>query len=198
MDDAATPAIAAATGGEVGDERLMSGFARGDADAFDALYERYRGPVFRYFARQLAEADAEEAHQEAWLRVIRARNDWREQGEGSFRRYLFTLAHNVIVDRYRRQARRPQHHAGEDPDAHSADVDTPAQVHHAQLAERLYAAIARLPFAQREALVLHEETGMTYAQIAAVTDATPEGVKSRLRYAMRKLRAELARYADDT
>lgn len=198
MDEAATPAIAAPPDGEAGDERLMSGFAGGDADAFDALYERYRGPVFRYFVRQLAEADAEEAHQETWLRVIRARAGWRNQGEGSFRRYLFTLAHNVIVDRFRQHARRPQHRSGEDPDAHSDGADTPTQIHQAQLAERLYAAIARLPLAQREALVLHEETGMTYAEIAAVTEATPEGVKSRLRYAMRKLRSELARYADDT
>ena len=196
MKEAGPPALAVAQAGEAGDEQLMCAFAAGDAAAFDALYARYRGPVFRFFARQLHPEDAEEAHQETWLKLIRARDGYTPSG--SFRSFLFTVAHNVVTDRYRHLARRPPHGGEIDPDEQAAPTDTVADVSRAQLAEYLYAAIRRLPPAQREALVLREETGMSYAEIAAVTNATAEGVKSRLRYAMQKLRSELAPYADDT
>jgi RNA polymerase sigma-70 factor (ECF subfamily) len=189
------PALAAADGGEAEDEALMAAYAAGDADAFDQLYARYRGPVYRFFLRQFGAVDAEEAHQDTWLRLIRTRSAYRPSGP--FRSLLFTIAHNVATDRYRLHARRPPPAEGADPDDRPGDGDTVETAHRDRLSARLHGAIRRLPAAQREALVLREETGMTHGEIARVIGGTAEGVKSRLRYAMQTLRTELAPYADE-
>lgn len=170
------------------DEALMTAWAAGEAAAFDALYDRWRGPVYRYFLRQLDRAEAEEAHQDTWLRLVRLRS--RYAPDGPFRGLLFTIAHGVLVDRHRARARLPV--GNEDPDGTPGDDDVVANLDRARLAQRLYRAIRRLPSAQREALILREETGMSAAEIAEVCGGTEEGVRSRLRYAMGRLRAELA------
>jgi RNA polymerase sigma-70 factor (ECF subfamily) len=175
------------------DEALMAAYAAGDAGAFDALYDRWRGPVFRYFLRQLDRTEAEEAHQDTWLRLVRFRSRYRP--DGPFRNLLFTIAHGVLVDRHRSRARQPV--ADEDPDGTPGDDDVVANLDRTRLAQRLFRAIRRLPSAQREALVLREETGLSAAEIAAVCGGTEEGVRSRLRYAMGRLRAELAGANDE-
>jgi RNA polymerase sigma-70 factor (ECF subfamily) len=196
MKESGTPAAAdAAAAAAAGDETLMEAFGAGDAEAFDVLYARYRGPVFRFFLRQLSREDAEEAHQETWLKLIRAAE--RYVAQSSFRSYLFTVAHNVLTDRFRRDARRPRRQDDAEADDQADEIDTPMEAHRAQLADRLLRAIRRLPAPQREALVMREETGMSHAEIAMATGATAEGVKSRLRYAMQKLRSELGPHADD-
>jgi RNA polymerase sigma-70 factor (ECF subfamily) len=175
------------------DEALMAAYAAGDAGAFDALYDRWRGPVFRYFLRQLDRTEAEEAHQDTWLRLVRFRSRYRP--DGPFRNLLFTIAHGVLVDRHRSRARQPV--ADEDPDGTPGDDDVVANLDRTRLAQRLFRAIRRLPSAQREALVLREETGLSAAEIAALCGGTEEGVRSRLRYAMGRLRAELAGANDE-
>ena len=69
------------------DEQLMARYRGGDAAAFDALYRRYRGPVFRYVQRLAGRgADVEGLYQDAWLRVIAAREQWCE--DQAFRPWL--------------------------------------------------------------------------------------------------------------
>ena len=83
------------------DEQLMARYRDGDAAAFDTLYRRHRGPVFRYVKRLAAAGmDAEALFQDAWMRVIQARTQWR-RGE-SFRPWLYRIAHNRVVDELRR------------------------------------------------------------------------------------------------
>jgi RNA polymerase sigma-70 factor (ECF subfamily) len=169
------------------DDALMARYQSGDAAAFDLLYDRYRGPVWRFFLRQLPRAEAEECHQEVWLKLIGGRA--RYQPQGGFRAYLFTIAHHVLTDRHRRTMK----HAAADPDADAADLadggpDPEAAAAAADDAARLHHHLAALPIAQREALLLKEGAGLSLAEIAGITDTSIEGVKSRLRYAMKKLR----------
>src|SRR5258706_7696259 len=83
------------------DEELMSAYGSGEMRAFEALYERHRGPLFRFFLRGYKQrAVAEELFQECWSRVIVARERYRP--EARFRTYLMQIAHNLLVDQYRR------------------------------------------------------------------------------------------------
>jgi RNA polymerase sigma factor (sigma-70 family) len=190
-DGAATRAVLLAGDG-ADDDALMLRYATGDAAAFDALYARYKGPIYRFFLRQMARADAEECHQEVWLKLINARTNYQPRGE--FKAWLFTIAHHTLTDRHRRQMK----HAAADPDAAPDDLADPAPGPEGAAgrqaeAERLYRLIGHLPLAQREALLMKEQAGLSLAEIARITGASEEGVKSRLRYATRKLRHALTR-----
>ncbi len=169
------------------DEKLMTRYRDGDMAAFDLLYARYRGPLYRYLLRQCGESKTEELYQDVWMRVIKAGNQWRDNG--SFRAWLYRMAHNRLIDHWR--AERPMEALSEDevitldrawPDALTLIRDC---------IERLFGLLEGLSEPQRSAFLLKEESGLSLEQIAEVTGTGRETVKSRLRYALRRLRQGL-------
>ncbi|MEZ5559828.1 MAG: sigma-70 family RNA polymerase sigma factor [Pseudomonadales bacterium] len=185
--------------GSDSDEALMSRYAGGDANAFDVLYGRHKDASYRYFLRQLPEAAAADCHQTLWLNLIRART--RYQPTAPFRAYLFHLAHNVLTDQHRRSGRNPLTLVGTDtdgdpvrPDDLCGADDPAATLVRNRQAVRLMTLIRALPAAQRDALLLRAEAGLSIQEIADITRTSAEGIKSRLRYALRRLRAE---FTDD-
>jgi RNA polymerase sigma-70 factor (ECF subfamily) len=178
------------------DEELMLLYRDGDAGAFDVLYGRHRGGVFRYFLRQCRDAAiAEELFQDVWMNLIRARAAYTVRAK--FTTYLYRLAHNRLVDHYRQHRPLVVTSGEDDCDALEGIADErepPADdaLDLKQQAARLKALIAGLPEAQRAALLLQQEGGLTVEEIAAATGVTRETAKSRLRYAVAKLRQGMA------
>lgn len=168
------------------DEALYSRFRKGEAAAFDILYERYRQPLYLFLLRSSpSQSDAEDLFQELWIRVIHARDQFRE---GSIKAWLFRIARNLEIDLYRRRSLRPVADTAQ-VDASAATDPLPEQrAHDADCGDRLVAAIAHLPREQREAFLLKEESGMPLADIAHMVSVGRETIKSRLRYAMKRLR----------
>ena len=164
----------------------MLAYRGGDAGAFETLYRRHRGALYRFVLRALKQsALAEELFQEVWIRVIEARSRYAPQAR--FTTWLYTIAHNLLVDHWRRKGLSL---VQLDEEAAIAAADNPArQAEARQSLARLMHALESLPAAQREAFLLHEEAGLSVAEIAAVTGAGEEAAKSRLRYAMAKLKA---------
>ena len=180
--------------GELDDRDLMCSYRDGDVAAFETLYRRHKGPLYRYYLRQgLEQAIAAELLQEVWTKIIRARAGY--QPTASFTTYMYRIAHNCLVDHYRSCGRAVEtFDEGSIPiqDLPGADCDGPeAGAMVQQTLERFRDALAALPDAQREAFVLREESGLGLADIAGVTGVSPETAKSRLRYALRKLRTVL-------
>lgn len=178
------------------DESLMLAYAQGDAAAFDALYARHRGWLYRTLARQLPDsARADDVFQDTWFALIRSAPTYAPRAR--FTTWLYLLARQRIVDHWRASnpAEQPLtfNEEGEAGDADLLDalvdeVSDPARLaERHELARRLVAAIAELPALQREALLLAEEAEMSLDEIAAATGSEREAVKSRLRYARRKL-----------
>lgn len=171
--------------GEVPDEELMLAYSGGDATAFDTLYKRHRGGLFRFVLRSVKNrAVAEELYQEAWLRAIQARS--RYAPKARFITWLYTIAHRLLVDHWRRCGLTL---VALDEEVAGNGVDPARQLEGRQALKRFAAALDALPAAQREAFLLHQEAGMTAAEIAAATGTSEEAAKSRLRYAMAKLKA---------
>lgn len=178
------------------DEDLMLRYRTGDARAFEALYVRHKGPLYRYFLRQThAAAVAEELFQDVWMNVIRARE--RYVVHAKFTTWLYHIAHNRLVDHYRRSATGVS--VADDEDAESLLESVPeAPLHEPdneldrrRLGQRLVNALATLPAVQREAFLLREEGGLSLEEIAVTTGVEVETAKSRLRYALAKLRRQL-------
>lgn len=171
---------------EVPDEELMLAYRGGNAGAFDTLYRRHRGALFRFVLRSLKHrAAAEELFQEVWMRVIEARTRYAPQAR--FTTWLYTIAHNLLVDHWRKKGLSLVQLDEEELGAAPDNPERQAEAREA-LARFLH-ALEALPAAQREAFLLHEEGGLTAAEIAAATGSNEEAAKSRLRYAMAKLKA---------
>ena len=169
---------------EAPDEELMLAYRDGDAGAFEKLYARHRGALYRFVLRSLKDRPiAEELFQEAWIRVIEARE--RYAPSARFTTWLYTIAHNLLVDHWRRKGLV----LVELGDEHTSPDNPARQVEARQSAARFLQALEALPPAQREAFLLHEEGGLSIAEIAAATGTNEEAAKSRLRYAVAKLKA---------
>ena len=180
------------------DEALMLAYAAGDAAAFDRLYARHRGPLYRYVLRQVRDAGAaEELFQDVWMNAIRARASYAPTAK--FTTWLYTLAHHRVVDHWRQRGGVALVSL-DDGDGTGALVDAlpgprtdepETRVASRMTAERVREAISALPPAQREAFVLHVESELPLADIARITGEGVETVKSRVRYAYAKLRSAL-------
>ena len=174
----------------------MLRYAAGDLEAFQRLYALHRGGLYRYFLRQTNRAVAEELFQDVWARLIQHRKRYRP--DASFKTWLYTLAHNRLVDHWRREGRRAidQSELGEaGSDIESADPDPGPQrrVDLRHCLEQLLQLVTGLPDLQRQAFLLRHEAGMTLAQIAEAMNSGAETAKSRLRYAMERLRSAIAK-----
>jgi RNA polymerase sigma-70 factor (ECF subfamily) len=183
---------------EPDDRILMSRYQDGDVGAFEILYSRHKAPLFRYFLRRgMDRENASELFQEVWTRIIRARDRYRPTAK--FTTYMYQLAHNCFVDYVRLHARTlswkpsaidPEELAGDSRDNPENCAST------AESVDRFRQALADLPAEQQEAFVLREEGGLSLADIASVTGVNPETAKSRLRYAVKKLRQALDEKVD--
>lgn len=180
---------------ESSDEFLMLAWVAGDAAAFEQLYARHRLKLYRYLLRQLRDnALADELFQDVWQRVIAARAGWSlPSAESGFATWLYTIAHHRLGDHWRSLKHRPASPADADERlARLADADTPGRVlSQFERRRQLQLALDDLPGEQREVLLLRLEQELTLEEIGAVTGVGRETVKSRLRYAMDKLRARL-------
>lgn len=178
------------------DEALMLAYRDGEAAAFDILYSRHRGKLFRYLAHQVPHC-ADELFQDIWMRVIGARAGYEVSAK--FSTWLYRIAHNRLMDHFRAQGRSliefTDPSGGDDCPA----LDPPAPITtepevmlvRKDLAQQILGALEELPAAQREAFLLAEESGLSLEEIAVATGVGKETAKSRLRYALERLRRTL-------
>ena len=172
------------------DSALMLRYCDGDAEAFEILYRRHKDSTYRYLLRLSQNPDtAEDVFQEVWGKIINARGSY--QRTAKFTTFLYRVAHNCFIDHVRRNKR----HAGAtefEPELYADPGELPDAVTERQLAkERLAVALKTLPDEQRDVFLLHEEAGLNLDEIAHVTGSNREATKSRLRYAVAKLRAAI-------
>jgi RNA polymerase sigma-70 factor, ECF subfamily len=181
---------------ETSDEDLMLAFQAGDAGAFDTLYQRHRGRLFRFLSREAGSREAgEEIYQEAWLRLIRQRDSYRV--EAAFSTYLYRIAHSSLIDHLRKKGRLWKHEETmeEMPEAQSCALSPEEEWGRQLTAQALKACMDELPAEQREVFLLKEENGFGLSEIAEIAGINREAAKSRLRYALKKLRLCLEAYA---
>ena len=166
------------------DEALMLAYQRGDTSAFECLYRRHKDGLFAFLFRSCPrQAVVEELAQDAWVAVINAAG--RYHSEARFKTWLYQIAHNRLVDYWRR---RDNQHPGLDHNPEVSAAENPATT--GDKIEQIMSAIGQLPGAQRDALLLQEQ-GFTHREIAEITRSGEETVKSRLRYARKQLRQRL-------
>lgn len=205
---------AAAAKPDPSDDALMRAFAAGDGAAFEQLYARHQAALYRFVRRLLGSAastQADEVFQDTWLRAIQARHSWHPQG-ASWRTWLFTLAHHRAVDCLRKLGREVSLD-GAEPEAEgqpwepaaeawsqwpaaaaAAAADGEDLVFWRAAGQRLLECLEGLPLAQKTVFLLHHEDGLAVDELARALEVGFETTKTRLRYAMSKLRTCMGAY----
>lgn len=181
----------------------MDEFRLGDADAFEVLVTRHNRGLYNFLLRSVhIPARAEELLQEVLLRVIRSKDRYRRSAR--FTTWVYTIARNLCVDESRR-ARFRDHESLDAPlrrrrapgsatllSTLAAAEPAPELVAESpRLRERLNGAVLRLPSDQREVFLMRLMAGMSFREIGETVGAPENTVKSRMRYALDKLRDEL-------
>ena len=190
------------------DEALMEAFREGDPRAFETLVARHGRGLFNFLLRSVRTPHrAEELLQEVLLRVVRSKDRYRRSAR--FTTWVYTIARNLTVDESRR-ARFRDHESLDAPMRGAAanhsrtrlsriaadDVPTDMAAEAPSLRKRLRAAIDELPDDQREVFLMRQVSGMSFREIGEIVGAPENTVKSRMRYALEKLRGELADLRD--
>ncbi len=172
------------------DSALMLRYKDGDTAAFEMLYRRHNDALYRYLLRLCQHrANAEDIFQDVWGKIIKARANYRPTAK--FTTFMYRVAHNCFIDHVRRN-KRHSNNTELEPEFHANTAESPDTITERSLArERLVLALQDLPEEQRDAFLLHEEAGLSIDQIASVTGSNRETAKSRLRYAVNKLRAAI-------
>lgn len=181
------------------DEALLAAYRDGRPEAFEALLQRYRRPVFNFVLRFVRERSrAEELYQDVWLKVIERCGDFR--GDAKFSTWLYTIARNLCVDhlrkmRFRAHAPLDGPNPGWGPSAAEPLVNPGPSAEEAAVAgrtrHRIAQAVQALPAEQREVFLLRQLQGLPFHEIAEIVGASTNTVKSRMRYALERLRAAL-------
>ena len=194
--------------GDVTDETLMVLYQRGDRRAFGALVKRHHRPVYNFALRQLRSTEsAEEVAQEVFLRVVQNASAFKH--EARFSTWLYTIARNLCLDQLRRAAHR-RHPSLDQPlgpaeSSHTlgdsvADARPEVSAERALVSTQMLAIVSRaveaLPDEQREVFLLREVANLPFKEIAEVTGVAENTVKSRMRYALDRLRAALSEFEE--
>ena len=192
------PLVGAPAAAVADDATLMLRYRDGDARAFELLYDRHKGPLYRYLQRMCGRREvADDLFQEVWSKVIASRS--RYEVRAQFNTFLFRIAHNCAVDYFRRSG-RPHERAAQDVDEIAEEIGAAeherpdAALSEAQVRSDFRRALAELPPEQRDVFVLYEESGLTLEEIGKITGVAMETAKSRLRYAVGKLRTALRQH----
>lgn len=176
------------------DAALLRRYRHGDAAAFAELYQRHRTGLFRFLLGLCGDhALAEEVFQETWMSLIRSQSEQREAVR--FQTWLYQIGRNRLIDHWRKSGRHQAGHDEYDEQQHAPHDPQPNPEQQLSLSrdqERLQAALDDLPAEQREVFLLRAHGDLELTEIAELTQTPAETVKSRLRYALQKLRRLLA------
>ena len=183
----------------------MAAYRDGNVQAFTELMSRHERALWNFVRRFVADAaSAEDLLQEVFLRVVRNADEW--QPTAKFSTWIYTIARNLCTDHARRMTHRRAasldgpaladgHGDGSGPrridGVVGADRGGEAALQSREIAERIEHALAALPVEQREVFLMRELQDMPFADIAVAVGASLPTVKSRMRYALERLRVAL-------
>jgi RNA polymerase sigma-70 factor, ECF subfamily len=198
----------AAVRGDASDEVLMVRYQRGDREAFALLVKRYNKQVYNFVLRQLrAPALCEDVTQEVFMRLVQNAQEFKH--EARFSTWLYAIARNLCIDQLRRlqHRRHPSLDQPLGPDREGRTLgDSIATQHPSASAERsavssevqatILKAVEALPDEQREVFLLREVADLPFKDIADITGASENTVKSRMRYALDRLKLALSEFEE--
>lgn len=181
----------------ISDQELVSRYLQGNEEALEVLVERHKDRVYSYVMMMLKDRQlADDVFQDTFIKVINTLKSGRYNEEGKFLPWMMRIAHNLVIDHFRRGKRMPIADGGKDfdiLDTVSSDgpnvVDTMVET---QIHSELRALIEELPEDQKTVLKMRHYCEMSFKEIAEETNVSINTALGRMRYALINLRKMIA------
>lgn len=180
------------------DQDLVRRYVNGEESAFEVLMERHKDRVYSHIYMMVrSEQLAEDIFQDAFIKVVRTLKKGRYHEEGKFLSWVIKIAHNLVIDHFRRERKMRTVHGSEENDVVARIEDDKGTAEDDIIQGRnkreLRKLIVRLPMEQREVLVMRQSFKMSFKEIAALTDVSINTSLGRMRYALINLRKMIDR-----
>ena len=170
------------------DSACLRALVEGDRDAFAQIVDRWQTRLINFFFRSTGNrADAEDLAQETFIELSRVAA--RYQPRGNFRAFVFTLARRRLIDGYRKKARRPLEYVDPGEYFMQSQAENSDQIR--EIEEAFHCALSALPENQRNAILMLQQQGLSYDEIAQALDASVSAIKTWIHRARTHLRQEL-------
>jgi RNA polymerase sigma-70 factor (ECF subfamily) len=161
----------------VTEQQLIKLYLSGQSSAFDTLYKRHKDNLYRFILGMVGNHHcAEDVAAKVWCKFL----DKCDVIETNPIAYLYAIARNQVAEYFRKQ--KVSESFEEEDVAHSCIIEAKAE------SDGIVSKLNKLPFEQREALLLKHLAGYSLDEIAYYQDINRESAKTRLRYAMSKIR----------
>ncbi|GAB4377517.1 MAG: sigma-70 family RNA polymerase sigma factor [Salibacteraceae bacterium] len=175
------------------DSRLVSLYLAGDEYAFETLLRRHKDRVFRYVNKMVKDRQlAEDIFQDVFVKAVTTMKRGQYNEEGKFLPWVLRIAHNMVIDTFRKNKRYNTVKGGENFDIFNIIKDEEKRIDQqlveAQVHSDLQKMIDRLPEDQKNVLKLRLYSGLSFKEIAEETNVSINTALGRMRYALINLR----------
>lgn len=175
------------------DKALIRQYLDGKESAFDILLNRYKGRVFSYILFTIKDSTlANDIFQETFMKVIRTLKKGGYNEEGKFLPWVNRIAHNLIIDHFRRKQKYPTTNGGPDFDIFDIIADGNASIEEETIKDQILSdvkkLIHKLPDDQKEVLMMRMYFDMSFKEISERTNVSINTALGRMRYALINLR----------
>lgn len=182
-----------ATAGVLNDQELVRSYLEGNEKAFEMLLHRHKRKVWSHIYLMVREREiTEDIFQEAFIKVVHTLKTGKYNEEGKFLPWVMRIAHNLVIDHFRRNKKMPMVRSNDDHDVF-ATISQPGKnveqrMVNVQIDEDVRKLIDHLPEEQREVVVMRTYLGMSFKEIADHTDVSINTALGRMRYALINMR----------
>lgn len=167
------------------DDQIMLQVKSGKIDKLSILFERYKNSLYSYFYRNTNHPDiSEDLVQNVFLRILKYRVQYKHQGK--FKSWLYQIAHNLLVDQFKKQDNKSNHQDINTISIMVAEESDELYIKNEEI-KLLESALQRLKNEQREILVLSKYQGLKYRDIGEIMDCSEGAVKVRIHRALTEL-----------
>lgn len=182
---------------QLSDSQLIKSYVSGNEEAFAVLLNRHQEAIFKFIYNKVKESDlANDLFQEAFVKVIQKLKLGAYQEEGKFLPWVLRIAHNLVIDHFRKQAKyrmiSERHSWSEDYNIFhriaSEDANYVEQTTLEEVVAQLHVLLAHLPESQREMIYMRLFEERSFKEISETEGVSINTALGRMRYALLNLR----------
>jgi RNA polymerase sigma factor (sigma-70 family) len=178
---------------QLNDAQLITDYVQGDEHALEMLIEKYQQRIFNFIFSKIHDRDlTEDIFQETFFKVIRTLKNGVYNEEGKFLPWVMRIAHNLVIDHFRKSNRLPRYETNDDFDIFqfigNSEISAEDALIDEQIVQDLQRLILELPKDQREVLLMRVYKDMSFKEIAENTGVSINTALGRMRYAVINLR----------
>ena len=179
--------------GQLYDTELVVLYVQGNEHAFETLLHRHKRKVWSHIYLMVREREAtEDLFQETFIKVVNTLKGGKYNEEGKYLPWVMRIAHNLVIDHFRRNKKMPMQRSNEEHDVFATvcqpDKNVEQRMVNVQIDEDVRRLIDQLPGEQREVVIMRTYLNMSFKEIADHTDVSINTALGRMRYALINMR----------